>query len=333
MSSSSDSEDDERFRAICDPTLSVNYSKNESLADLSGGVQPQGKEEKLEIEDDRPSFLLLKRIQRCTGADGAHIVRGHGLRACEKVRCSSNARSNRKGEADLPSSISKYLAKQLTGILDKNVGISAGDVSASELSIQPQNQNGCSFQFVKDIEIENSLQASENALGTSNANKKRKSMKHQCKTPYDEKQIAAQCQAVAVTPEWILSRSGDYPWPHPKNIRYLEKYQVKERRANGVIVAVPLDEAPKSMNECCNGNTTTLDAVNPPRKKIKDAIPGDQRNGSTEDKGGLKNTPNSILTNGENDNTKKRKQGRKRGKKSKSTKKTNECNGTQLEEQ
>lgn len=76
MSSSSDSEDDERFRAICDPTLSVNYGKNNSLADVSGGVQPQGKEEKLENEDDRPSFLLLKRIRRCTAADGAQIVRG-----------------------------------------------------------------------------------------------------------------------------------------------------------------------------------------------------------------------------------------------------------------
>ncbi|XP_047499117.1 uncharacterized protein LOC125045729 [Penaeus chinensis] len=327
MSSSSDSEDDERFRAICDPTLSANYSKNDTLADLNGGVQPQGKEEKVEIEDDRPSFLLLKRIQRCTAADGAQIVRGHGLRASEKVRCSSNARSNRKGEADLPSSISKYLGKQLTGILDKNIVVSAGDVTARELSIQPQNQNGCSFQFVKDIEIENSLQASENAPETSSANKKRKSMKYQCKTSYDEKQIAAQCQAVAVTPEWILSRSGDYPWPHPKNIRYLEKYQVKERRANGVIVAVPLDEAPRSMN-ACNGNSTTLNALNPPKKKIKDAIPEDQGNGSTEDKGGLKSTPNSILINGEDDNTKKRKQGRKRGKKSKCTKKTNECNDT-----
>lgn len=39
--------------------------------------------------------------------------------ACEKVRRSSDGRSGRKGEADLPSSISKYLAKQLTGILDK----------------------------------------------------------------------------------------------------------------------------------------------------------------------------------------------------------------------
>lgn len=82
MSSSSDSEDDERFRAICDPTLSVNYGKNTSLGDLSVGDQPQGKEEKLEIEDDRPSFLLLKRIQRCTAVDGAQIVRGNFHLVC-----------------------------------------------------------------------------------------------------------------------------------------------------------------------------------------------------------------------------------------------------------
>lgn len=329
MSSSSDSEDDERFRAICDPTLSVNYGKNNSLADVSGGVQPQGKEEKLENEDDRPSFLLLKRIRRCTAADGAQIVRGHGLRACEKVRSSSTARSNRKGEADLPSSISKYLAKQLTGILDKNVVVSAGDVPACESSTWPQNQNGCSFQFVKDVVIEDSSQASEDAHENSNKSKKSKSIKYQGKTQYDEKQIAAQCQSVAVTPEWILSRSGDYPWPHPKNIRYLEKYQVKERRANGVIVAVPLDEAPGTVNECCNGNSTTLSALDPQKKKIKGATLWDERNGSTEGMGeGQKSTLNSILTNGENDNTKKRKQGRKRGKKSKSTKKTNEYNGT-----
>lgn len=113
--------------------------------------------------------------------------------------------------------------------------------------------------------------------------------------------------------------------------RYLEKYQIKERRANGVIVAVPVDEAARSTNECCNGNSTTLNALEPQKKQIREAIPGDQRNGS-KDKGGLKSTLNSILTNGENDNTKKRKQGRKRGKKSKSMKKTNECK-SQLEEQ
>lgn len=97
-------------------------------------------------------------------------------------------------------------------------------------------------------------------------------------------------------------------------------------------MAVPVDEAARSTNECCNGNSTTLNALEPQKKQIREAIPGDQRNGSTEDKGGLRSTPNSILTNGENDNTKKRKQGRKRGKKSKSMKKTNECK-SQLEEQ
>lgn len=76
MSSSSDSEDDERFRAICDPTLSVDYNKNESLAGLSE-VQLQKTEEELGVEDSRPSFLLLKRIQRCTGNNGGPIIRGN----------------------------------------------------------------------------------------------------------------------------------------------------------------------------------------------------------------------------------------------------------------
>ncbi|XP_042893801.1 uncharacterized protein LOC122267731 [Penaeus japonicus] len=322
MSSSSDSEDDERFRAICDPTLSVDYNKNESLAGLSE-VQLQKTEEELGVEDSRPSFLLLKRIQRCTGNNGGPIIRGRGMGACEKVRRSSDGRSGRKGEADLPSSISKYLAKQLTGILDKNIAVSAGDSSVNELSIQPRIQNGCSFHLVKDVVIENSSQSCEGTNETSSKTKKRKSIKYW--DNYDEKQIAAQCQSVAVTPEWILSRSGDYPWPHPKNIRYLEKYRVQERRANGVIVAVPIDEAAKSLND--NGSTASS-AFKPKKMKSKETAPGNEGKISDEEQGLKNSISNSTLTNDEKSNSKTRKQSRKRGKKNKNKKEAEECNGT-----
>ncbi|XP_050704048.1 uncharacterized protein LOC126989514 [Eriocheir sinensis] len=51
--------------------------------------------------------------------------------------------------------------------------------------------------------------------------------------------LKAQCRAVAVPSEWILSGQAVHPRPHPKNVRYLEEYKLKERCADGTIVAVP----------------------------------------------------------------------------------------------
>ncbi|XP_050705523.1 uncharacterized protein LOC126990934 [Eriocheir sinensis] len=67
----------------------------------------------------------------------------------------------------------------------------------------------------------------------------------------DSERLKAQCRGVAVPSEWILSGQAVHPRPHPKNVRYLEEYKLKERCADGTIVAVPC-----SLPDNTNTNTT-----------------------------------------------------------------------------
>lgn len=100
---------------------------------------------------------------------------------------------------------------------------------------------------------------------------------------------------------------------------------MQERRANGVIVAVPIDEAAKSLND--NGSTASS-AFKPKKMKSKETAPGDEGKISAEEQGLKNSISNSTLTNDEKSNSKTRKQSRKRGKKNKNKKEAEECNGT-----
>ncbi|KAG7157708.1 hypothetical protein Hamer_G018775, partial [Homarus americanus] len=219
--SSSSSEDDARFREACDPTLSLVFEKKKTC-DKRETVEERERDD--EVRDERETFLLLKRIQKSLTSLNTARENGYGLVGA-KVRgeVSSSARRNTHGGgADVPSPFSSYLAKQLTGILEKNVEITETPNDGHDRANDAQKP----LQLLKNIIIENAVE--ENG-GTTEKRKKKG-------------EVISRCLSLAVSPQWIKDKRDDYPWPHPKNIRYLEKYTVKERKEDGVMVLRACDD-------------------------------------------------------------------------------------------
>merc|ERR1712106_884588 len=73
--------------------------------------------------------------------------------------------------------------------------------------------------------------------------KKRKKKQRKCDI-LTEEELSKRCHNIAVSPEWILQKQGVYPWPHPKNIRYLDKYKGKKKKncANGATLLTPIKD-------------------------------------------------------------------------------------------
>merc|ERR1712002_907980 len=103
---------------------------------------------------------------------------------------------------------------------------------------------------------------------------------------FNKKEIALRCQCVALSLQHIIDMRDVSPWPHPKNIRYLERYKLKRRRADGSIEAVPLDDSSQvikknKMNESSTRNCESLlrdvEAVNGKDMEKKEIILGEAK--------------------------------------------------------
>lgn len=239
--SSSESEDDSRFREACDPTLSTVFD---------GKMKERGNEEPLQDhhhdhhddhhDDDRESFVLLNKIKR--SLTSLQAGKGHPLVGLKLHKDTAQCRRKDRKLSGMPapSTLSSYLAKQLTGLLDKNViikRIEGSDIPNKE-SKDIFGSRG-SIRLLKNIIVERTALQDDVPL-------KRKIIKYK-KLCYfdssDEDEMISRCSSLAVPPQWILDKQDVYPWPHPKNVRYLEKYKVKEKRANGIILATPFKES------------------------------------------------------------------------------------------
>lgn len=241
-SSSSDSEDDTRFREACDPNLSILYDKDDVRRTSSQKAEDRGqdlpKTTPLPKTETRESFILAHKVQTILAMEGnkkGPVVNDSYLTTgCPQSLSHWHRRRNNSNNDDLPSALSPYLAKQLVKLLDTRVEMEATD-DIVEDSLEVKDSKSGIF-LLKNSTVK---------LCTNNVDhtEVKRQKRHPIRDSYNQKEVAVRCQSVAISPQYILDRRDVYPWPHPKNIRYLDKYKIKSRKPDGCIEAVPYEDS------------------------------------------------------------------------------------------
>lgn len=237
-SSSSDiDEDDARFKEACDPILSKAFnvsSDQQQMNKKQVEKHSQNGEEGIDNTENRHSFLLLSKIQRSLEYQkNLPLPKGTSL---------YQRKINSKEEKCLrePTDPS-YLAKQLSSILDQNVEFSkkAEDLLTDESETKISKLvNGEHKKSSEDFSLLHGVSLTD--VDQQISKKKNKQGKYI--DGLNEKMMSERCRNIAVSPDWILQKQGVYPWPHPKNIRYLDKYKAKKKHANGAVVLTPIND-------------------------------------------------------------------------------------------
>ncbi|CAL4060510.1 unnamed protein product, partial [Meganyctiphanes norvegica] len=303
-SSSSDTDSDEdlaRYREACDPILSKAFNESTDLQQSNGkhveNPLHNGSEE-ISNTDHRQSFLLLSKIQQSLKyQENLPLPKGSLYQ-----RKSASKQKNCSKESSQPS----YLARQLSSILDQNIDFSkkTDDLEKNESEKEINNLvNGESRKAKNDFPLLHSvfLSKTDDRQQTSQKTKQRKYIKYS--DNLDEKSMSNRCRNLAVSPEWILQKQGVYPWPHPKNIRYLDRYKVKKKHANGKTILTPINALD------CQGNSGSINEMKTTNQKVKVksslSVPVNKKSDGADLKSNLEIQ------------SKKRKQSRKRGGKKK----------------
>lgn len=278
MSDSNSSEDEgrSRFREVCDPSFSIvfdrNISKNEgdSLQHCGTTNTEANQVKDYQEQETRESFLLMSKIKESLSRNT--VVAGECMNGwkVDKKRSSLGTvghctrRNKTLPGIDTPSPLSAYLAKQLTGLLEKSIGITVNPDDISDNPACRDETRKPSICLLKNFSFENITKQ-----GTEGAYQKRRKVK-QKKFSYfdssDEDDVVSNCRILALSPQSILDKSDDYPWPHPKNIRYLERYKVKDRGANGSVLAVACNET------CTTTARTSADCISQEINGIQDCM-------------------------------------------------------------
>ncbi|XP_045594626.2 uncharacterized protein [Procambarus clarkii] len=239
-SSSSESEDNSRYREACDPSFMVPRGGEPPAGGTSGLLQEDGPHLSHGGET-RASFLLAGKIQQLLSRRGHYPI---GLKVNDRSSPPGMEVHHRKASIPCtlmpPSSLSSYLAKRLTALLDTNLKFAITHDEGCDVPAK-ESKDGCgnrqSIQLLKNLVIGISTVKDD-------VPKKRKKVKN--KMCYfdssDEEEIASRCSSLAVSPEWILNKQDVYPWLHPKNIRYLENYKVMKKRDHGAILATSCEK-------------------------------------------------------------------------------------------
>ncbi|KAK4309463.1 hypothetical protein Pmani_018908 [Petrolisthes manimaculis] len=240
-SSSSDSEDDSRFKAACDPTLSVCFTRPETTKEEKTPTldKPSTLTDSKHcdvIDDPRESFTLVNRVKQSVA--NLHSNKGYQRTAdFHQTRSKSSVVSSRKRKTDTdsPSPYSTFLAKHLSSVLEKNVKFEA---TPSQNHTAQETGGGPSSIFIlKNVTLK---AYTEEDAEKDRKKRKKAATKAMKKYSYfdssDEEEVSSRCRSLAVTPDWLIN-NNHFPWPHPKNTRYLDEYILKERRADGSIVA------------------------------------------------------------------------------------------------
>ncbi|XP_066946075.1 uncharacterized protein [Macrobrachium rosenbergii] len=309
-SSSSDSEDEGRFRDACDPSLSYSYEKNPDqkyagMYDTGGVFESKGISggSSSRPTESRESFVLYNQIQNIlsTGSAFAKHKTWSGIEQLSSDLTTGRRKKNSPCNNDLASSMSPYLAKHLDKLLDMKVEIGQPEASTSELSKETSGRG--EMLLLKDIRIHSVTDNKEASLVNR---------RNRVPDKHNEKEIFLRCQSVALSPQFILDKQDVYPWPHPKNLRYLESYRVKKKKVDGSLEVVPLSD---------NSATEERQKILMEEKMIKEKLETKGTNkvvseiknfiNLKEKKAVANGTPDRNLQSGKKE--KKRKQSKKRG--------------------
>ncbi|KAK3856609.1 hypothetical protein Pcinc_037080 [Petrolisthes cinctipes] len=246
-SSSSDSEDDSRFKEACDPTLSVCFTRPETTKEEKTHITKTPTLDKPSsltdskhsfdvIDDPRESFTLVNKVKQSVA--NLHSNKGYQRTAdCHQTGSKSSVVSSRKKKTDIdsPSPYSPFLAKHLSSVLEKNVKFEA--TPSQNQTAQETGGDRSSIFILKNVTLK---AYSEEDAEKDRKKRKKAATKAMKKYSYfdssDEEEVSSRCRSLAVTPDWLIN-NNHFPWPHPKNTRYLDEYILKERRADGSIVA------------------------------------------------------------------------------------------------
>ncbi|KAG0722840.1 hypothetical protein GWK47_043810 [Chionoecetes opilio] len=301
-SSSSDGEES-RFREICDPTFW--RTAEEGVEDGKPLVQPASLPA---LHDNRQSFVLLEKIRASLAA--AH-TNNAGEGSGTRKRGSAIGEVSVRGVPAAASTLSPYLAKQLAIRLDSSV-----DYSASQDDPPPAGQEcGSADQPASLFLLKHQALLPQGQDTQQDSQGRKRRVKVPKRLAYynssDEDEVKSRCRSVAVSPEWILD-GNSCPPPHPKNLRYLDEYKMKECRPDGSIIAIPLSEA--------DATVTSKGLRKNKKVKAKECVVPNGKDNASNEKGNVQCSPNVTVNVTEHskagDNT-PRKQARKRGKKKK----------------
>ncbi|KAK8399455.1 hypothetical protein O3P69_003505 [Scylla paramamosain] len=308
MSDSSNSDGEEsKFKEVCDPTL-WRTAAERYVVDTNSPKQAANPQHCSE-SSERQSFVLLEKIKASLAA--SRTKNDSPWRGCDgsgSHRKGSRTVDVSRGTVAAPSTLSPYLAKQLTARLDGSVEFYSSQEDPSPVNQDCGSTNQQNFHLLKNV----SLIHQESETHSDTQKKKRKRVKVPKRLAYivssDEEDLKTKCSSVAVSPEWIQAGGESCPRPHPKNVRYLDEYRVKEHRSDGSIIAV-LCSALDSTDTAKSGGKNK-------KKKAKESVSKNENDSVC-----IKEKVHDISQNGvDNLNSQmktQRKQTRKRGKKKK----------------
>lgn len=243
-SSSESDEDDTRFKEACDPILSKAFNVSYDQQEMNGKqveTHSQNGQEEIDNTENRQSFLLLSKIQQSL-KNHKDLPLSKGISLYQRNITSKEEKKHK--EPTKPS----YLARQLSSILDQNVEFSKKEEvlltdeskTKNSMLVNDEHKKPEEFSLLHGVSLSLTAVGQQISKKTIEKNKQRK-LNEYC-GGLDEEMLFNRCRNIAVTPEWILQKQGDYPWPHPKNIRFIDKYKAKKKHANGAVVLTPIND-------------------------------------------------------------------------------------------